>query len=74
MHNQEVLARMFAMSVVEQARRGPQPSPVEQLMDAVEEALADARRRRDFLEAGTQAYLKANDQIARWEAARRSNR
>ncbi len=73
-HNKEILARMLAMTVVQQARRGPQPSPVEQLMAAVEDALADARQRRDFLEAGTLAYLQANEQIARWETARRNNR
>lgn len=73
-HNRKLLARMLAMTVVEQARSGPQPSPVEQLMAAVEDAIADARQRRDLLEAGTQAYLKINEQIARWEAARRKNR
>jgi len=73
-HNQEILARMFAMTVVERAKRGPQPSSVEQLMVAVEDAIADARKWRDFLEAGTQAYLRLNEQITRWEAARRSNR
>lgn len=72
--NREILARMFAMAAVEHAKSGPRPSPVEQLMVAVEEAIDDARRRRDLVEAGTQAYLLLNEQIVRWEAARRSNR
>lgn len=73
-HNQKTLARMLAITVVERARRGPQQSPVEQLLAAVEDAIADARQRRDSLEAGTQAYLQVNEKIARWETARRVNR
>ena len=72
--NQETLARMFAMTVVEQARRGPQPSLFEQLMDAIEDAIAEARKRRDALQPGTQAYLQVNEQITRWESAWRNNR
>lgn len=72
--NRELLARMLAMTVVERARCGPQPSEGDRLMAAVEDAISDGRRRRDLLEAGTKAYLEINDQIARWEAARRANR
>jgi hypothetical protein len=47
-------------------------------MSAVEDAIADARERRDALVseggAGSEGYLKINAQIARLEAARRSNR
>ena len=77
-HNQKILARMVAVGAVEAARRGPQSSPINQLMVALEEAIGDARDRRDSLVAaggaGSQAYLQLNEQIARWESARRNNR
>lgn len=69
---------MFALSAIDGARRGPQPTPCSQLMVALEEALADARERLDALvsagDAGSSAYLKLNERIARWESARRANR
>ena len=69
---------MLATNAIEAARRGPQPSPFEQLMVAIEDAIADAHERRDLLvaagDAGSQAYLQINEHIACWESARRSNR
>lgn len=76
--NREILARMFALNAIADARRGPQLSPHNQLMAALLDAITDARERRDFLvasgEAGSRAYLQINDQIRRWESARRNNR
>lgn len=76
--NQETLARMFALSAIDGARRSPRPTPSAQLLAALEEALADARERRHALvaagDAGSHAYLKINEQVARWESARRANR
>ena len=76
--NREILARMQAAHAIGVAQRGPQPSPQDKLMAAVEEAIADARRRRQTVVAeggaGTKQYLVINEQIARWESARRNNR
>lgn len=76
--NQAILARMLALCAIDDACRGPQLSPFDQLMAALEDAISDARDRRDSLvaagDAGNHAYLKINDQIACWESARRNNR
>ena len=76
--NQKILAGMIAADAIRAAQRGPTASPHQQLMCAMEEAIADARERRDRLAkadgAGSEDYLRINAQIARWEAARRNNR
>lgn len=77
-HNQNVLAKMLAIFAVRKAQTGVQLSPHLKLMSALEEAICDARARRDAISAeggaGSVQYLHLNDQVARWEAASRQNR
>ncbi|MDR6397922.1 hypothetical protein ACTOWA_00525 [Herbaspirillum seropedicae] len=73
--NQEIVAQMRAQHAIANARLGPQPSSQARLMLALEEAISDARRRREKLGVvGSEEYLQINAQIARWEAAWRYNR
>ncbi len=78
LNNQMILARMCAAHAIEVARRGPQASPHQQLLEAVNDAIDDARQRRDQLaatgHAGSAEYMQISAKIARWTSAWRSNR
>lgn len=76
--NQRILAKMKTLEVIDRVRYLSRPSAQQQLLTAIEEAIADARRRQSALEllgqAGTGEYLNLCTSIARWEEARRRNR
>jgi hypothetical protein len=76
--NQEVLARLVVLCAAEKSRHAQRPAASRQLMDAVEEAIADKRRQLAELAlcglAGGAAYVAGDAQLARWVEARRINR
>ncbi|HYD60551.1 MAG TPA: hypothetical protein VEC35_09365 [Noviherbaspirillum sp.] len=63
---------------IRRMQEGAKPTPAQLLMNAAEEAIADARQRSMALQAaglaGTVEHLKLVSQIMRWEHARRQNR
>jgi len=76
--NQEALARMVVQHAAATSRHAPHPTPSRQLMDVVEEAIADKRRHLAELTrrglAGDAVYIAGQAQLARWIEARRVNR
>jgi len=77
-HNQRILAEINALVALQKMRRGPQQSPAHQLMQAVEEAICDARQRCDEMaasgQAGSSEFQDLCGKIARWSEVRRLNR
>lgn len=77
-HNQMVLVKLYTSDALSRMRRGPQRPPLEKLMTAVEEAIADARSRLNEIAAAGQEnsveYQDLSKKIKRWEDAKRANR
>jgi hypothetical protein len=77
-HNQQVLAEMITAAVIERAARLDRRTPHARLVDALEEAIRDARANAALLEeagmAGCVEHLLLCSRVARWEAALRMNR
>lgn len=75
--NQAGLARLVVQVAAETSRHAPRPSPSRQLLDAVEEAVANKRRQLAELAslglAGGAARAAREAQLARWVEARRVN-
>ena len=78
MNNQMILAEIHVKQALHRMRVGHQSNPLSDLVCAVEEAIAEARHRCLMLvsagQVGTVEHLRLNEQIARWELARRRNR
>lgn len=76
--NQEALARLVVQYAAATSKHAPRPTPCRQLLDAVEEAIADKRQQLAELAqrglAGGAAYVAGQTQLARWVEARRVNR
>lgn len=77
-HNQKILAQLQTKVALARMRVGQQPNPTEKLAAALAEAIDDARGRTLAMcaagGAGTAEHLALDEQIARWNAALRSNR
>ncbi len=76
--NQESLARLVVQYAAATSRQALRPTPGRQLMEAVEEAIAEKSRHLAELArcglAGGTAYVAGQAQLARWVEARRVNR
>ena len=76
--NQDVLAKIRTFIAIDNAKRGPRVVPLDALMTAFEEAIADKRALIERLDSegakhGAKCRL-AQDQLARWLAVRSLNR